>query len=169
MTIATLPLPLGRLLCQRTNVAYDLRVRRTYSGILLAAASLLGVALFVVGLHNGMKMEELILTMLLPALPLATFGLKEYRKQEDTIESLTTMKSEVEKVWDKALAGASFDELTVTARALQDAIYRHRVSNPLVFDWLYSWLRKNNEDLTRHATEKLVAEAQEKLNLLVVQ
>ena len=165
VSISKLPLPLGRLLCQRTNVAYDLRVRRTYSGILLGAASLLVVALLAVGVHHGLKLDELILTMCLPVLPLATFVLKEYRKQEDTIETLTTMKSEVEKVWDKALTGASFEELTTSARALQDAIYRHRASNPLVFDWLYSWLRKRNEDLTRHASEKLVAEAQQKLNL----
>lgn len=160
-----LPLPLGRLLCQRTNVTYDMRVRKTYSGILLSAAVLLVVLLTCIGLHQGLTVNELILTMYLPALPLAAFVLREHRKQGDTIESLTTLKAEVEKAWDKALGGASFAELTTTARALQDAIYRHRVSNPLVFDWLYNWLRKRNEDLTRHAADKFVVEAQQKLNL----
>lgn len=160
-----LPLPLGRLLCQRTNVAYDMRVRKTYSGILLGAAVLLVVALTCIGLHQGLTVNELILTMYLPALPLVAFVLREHRKQGDTIESLTTLKAEVEKVWDKALGGASYAELTTAARALQDAIYRHRASNPLVFDWLYNWLRKRNEDLTRHAADKFVVEAQQKLNL----
>ena len=62
-------------------------------------------------------------------------------------------------------SGASYAELTTAARTLQDAIYRHRASNPLVFDWLYNRLRKRNEDLTRHAADKFVVEAQQKLNL----
>lgn len=160
-----LPLPLGRLLCQRTNVAYDMRVRRAYSGILLNAAILLVVVLTCVGLYQGLTVNELILTVYLPALPITAFVLREHRKQGDTIESLSTLKAEVEKAWEKALGGASYVELTTTARALQDAIYRHRASNPLVFDWLYNWLRKQNEDLTRHAADKFVVEAQQKLNL----
>lgn len=164
VVIAKLPLPVGRLVCQRTNVAYDMRVRKTYAGILLAFAALLFVALTLIGLYQGLKVEELVLTMYMPALPLVAFALREHRKQGETIETLTTLKGEVEKVWERALAGAPFDELTVASRALQDAIYRHRVSNPLVFDWLYDWLRKRNEDLTRHAAEKLVAEAQSRLN-----
>ncbi len=160
-----LPLPLGRLLCQRTNVAYDLRVRRKYSAALFCIAGVLGVALFAVGLYQGLKLDELIISVGLPVLPLVSFVLREYRKQEDTIESLTTLKGEIEKVWDKALAGASAEDLTLSSRALQDAIYRHRASNPLVFDWLYNRLRKKTEAQAKHAVEKLVAEAVSKLNL----
>jgi hypothetical protein len=160
-----LPLALGRLLCQRTNVAYDMRVRKSYSRILLGAVILLGVVLTLFGLYQDLKVDELLLTMYLPALPLAAFMLRERLKQADTIESLNTLKAEVETAWNKALSGASDTELTTTARALQDAIYRHRTGNPLVFDWLYNWLRKRNEDLARHAADKFVVEAQRKLNL----
>lgn len=163
--ITNLPLSVGRLLCQRTNVVYDLRVRRTYSGALLGVAVLLLVGLIAVGLHQGIKVEELILSMVLPVLPLMNFVLREYRKQEDTIESLATLKGEVEKVWENALAGASDEELTLSSRALQDAIYRHRASNPLVFDWLYNRLRKKSEAQAKHAAEKLVAEVVSKLKL----
>ncbi|MFT3720638.1 S-4TM family putative pore-forming effector [Pseudorhodoferax sp.] len=163
--ISRLPLPLGRLLCQRTNVVYDLRVRRKYSAALFSIAGVLGVALFAVGLYQGLKLDELIISVALPVLPLVSFVLREYRKQEDTIESLTTLKGEIEKIWDKALAGASAEDLTLNSRALQDAIYRHRAGNPLVFDWLYNRLRKKTEAQAKHAVEKLVAEAVSKLNL----
>lgn len=164
-SIASLPLSVGRLLCQRTNVVYDLRVRRTYSGALFGIAVLLWVGLIAVGLHQGIKVEELILSMVLPVLPLMNFVLREYRKQEDTIESLATLKGEVEKVWEKALSGASDVELILSSRALQDAIYRHRSSNPLVFDWLYNLLRKKSESQAKHAADELVSEAQRRLNL----
>jgi len=161
--VATLPLAVGRLICQRTNVAYDMLVRKTYAAILLTSAIVLIVLSTLAGLYQGLKVNELVLTLYLPALPFAAFVLREHRKQGDTVETLTSLKSEVEKLWEKALSGASFGELTSGSRALQDAIYRHRASNPLVFDWLYNWLRTRNEDLTRHATEKLVLEAQQQL------
>lgn len=163
--ISRLPLPVGRLLCQRTNVVYDLRVRRMYSGALFFIAGLLGATLLAVGLYHGLKVDQLIILVGLPVLPLVSFVLREYRKQEDTIESLMTLKGEIEKVWDKALAGASAEDLTLSSRALQDAIYRHRASNPLVLDWLYNRLRKKSEAQAKHAAEKLVAEAVSKLNL----
>jgi hypothetical protein len=140
-----------------------MRVRKKYTEILVAAAGLLLFTLPLVGLYQSLKLDDVILTMCLPALPLAAYVLREHRKQKDTIETLTTLKSEAEKVWEKALAGTSFDELTTNSRALQDAIYRHRASNPLVFDWLYNKLRNREEGLTRHAVEKLVAEAEQKL------
>lgn len=167
--ISRLPLELGRLVCQRTNLAYDMRVRKQYAGILIWASVLLFAGLALVGLWQGLTWRDLILTMGVPVLPLAAYVLREHRKQHDTIETLTTLKSEQEKMWDKALAGASPSELTVMSRALQDAIYRHRVSNPLVFDWLYNWLRTREEGLTRHAVERLVAEAEQKRNLAEVQ
>ena len=163
--ISKLPLPLGRLLCQRTNASYDLRLRKKSADFAMGAVAGLFVVLIVVGLYQGLKSDELILGLLLPALPLASFVLREYRKQLDTVETVTTIKGEVEKVWEKALSGTPFDELTATARSLQDAIYRHRASNPLVFDWLYFRMRKQSEDLAKHSAERLVAEAQAKLNL----
>ena len=163
--ISRLPLPVGRLLCQRTNVVYDLRDRRMYSGALFFIAGLLGAVLLAVGVYHGLKVDQLIISVGLPVLPLVSFVLREYRKQEDSIESLTTLKGEIEKVWDKALAGASAEDLTLNSRALQDAIYRHRASNPLVFDWLYNRLRQKSEAQAKHAAEKLVAEAVSKMNL----
>ncbi|MFN7152399.1 MAG: S-4TM family putative pore-forming effector [Acidovorax sp.] len=162
--ISRLPLELGRFICQRTNLAYDMRVRKEYAGMLLGAAILLSIALALAGVYQGQKFSDLILTMCVPLLPLFAYVLREYRKQNDTIEALTTLKSEVEKLWDKALSGASSEELTSSSRALQDAIYRHRASNPLVFDWLYNKLRNREEDLTRHAVEKLVTDAEQKMN-----
>lgn len=165
VAIAKLPLPVGRIICQRTNVAYDTRVRKEYAAILLGASIFFVVVLTVLGQYQAMKVNDLILTMYLPALPMVAFLLREHRKQCDTIETLTTIKAEVEKLWEQAVSGTSFDVLTKSSRALQDAIYRHRAANPLVFDWLYGCIRKRHEDLTRHAVKGLVAEAQQKLNL----
>jgi hypothetical protein len=161
--ISRLPLAVGRLICQRTNIAYDIRVRDVYGTVLLGFMIVLFVILTLMGLYHDLAGNELILSLYLPALPFATFALREHRKQRDTIEALTALKGEVDKLWEKALSGASSSELTVGSRTLQDSIFRHRATNPLVLDWLYNWLRTRNEDLAQHATGKLVAEAQQKL------
>lgn len=161
--VSSLPLEVGRLICQRTNVTYDMRIRKRYSGILLGSVTVLVILLTAAGLLQGLTANDLILVLYLPALPIVAFVLREHGKQKNTIETLVTLKSEVDQLWEKALSGVSFDVLTAGSRALQDSIFRHRANNPLMFDWLYDCLRIENEDITHHATEKLVAEAQQYL------
>lgn len=163
--VSNLPLPVGRLACQRTNVTYDTRVREAYAGSLFWLSVVLVIVLTVLGIFKGLKVDEMIIAMYLPALPFVNFLLREQRKQRDTIEDLSIIKTEVEQLWDLALAGTPFDDLTQGSRTLQDAIYLHRTNNPLAFDWLYSYLRKKNEDLTRFSVEKMVAEAEQKLKI----
>lgn len=163
--INELPLSVGRLICQRTNLAYDLRVRRRYASLLLWSAVALFIGLTGIGLYQGLTVNDLILTMVLPLLPFAAFALREQRKQGDTIETLETLKAEVEKLWEKALGGASSAELTFGSRAIQDAIFRHRASAPLVVDWLYGRLRKKEENVTHHAAQQLVETAKQKLKI----
>ncbi|CAB3837568.1 S-4TM family putative pore-forming effector [Achromobacter deleyi] len=166
-SIAQLPTHVGRLLCQRTNIVYDSTVRETYVWILLGFASVLVIVALLIGLHFGLSLPELIVTLLLPTLPLLTFALREWQKHMVVIETLGTLKGEVERLWEKALDGAAADELTRDARALQDALYRNRAGNPLIVDWLYDLLRNRNEASTNHAVDTLVAEAKKKLALEV--
>ena len=161
--IGALPLPLGRLVCQRTNITYDMRVRKAYAAGWLVLAVVLIFCLMYRGVHEGLTFPTLLLSVIVPFTPLAAFVLREHRKQSDTVATLTTLKSEVDKLWAKALKTPGSAELAQDSRNLQDAIYRNRTSNPLVYDWVYWLMRKLNEDLTRHAAETLVADAQRSL------
>ena len=162
--VGSIPLPLGRLVCQRTNITYDMRVRRGYASGCLAVAVLLIMICLFRGVHENLAFPALVLNVMVPFIPLAAFVLREHRKQSDTVETLTTLKSEVEKLWAKALKAPQSNELDQDSRNLQDAIYRNRTSNPLVYDWVYWLSRKLNEDSAHHAAETLVAEAQSSLN-----
>ncbi|SER72255.1 hypothetical protein SAMN02982919_02881 [Giesbergeria anulus] len=161
--VGSIPLLLGRLICQRTNITYDMRVRKAYATGWLVLASVLIAFLMYRGVHEGLTFSDLLLNVIVPFIPLAAFVLREHRKQSDTVETLTTLKSEVDKLWAKALKTPSSAELAQDSRNLQDAIYRNRTSNPLVYDWVYWLRRKLNEDLARHGAETLVADAQHSL------
>lgn len=164
-SIAQLPLPVGRLLCQRTNIVYDSAVRLAYARVLIWGAVFLSVGIAAIGLHMGLTFPEVILTLCVPALPLLTFALREWQKHCGVLETLSAMKGEIDRLWEKALSGAEANDLTRDARALQDAIYRNRAGNPLVVDWLYNLLRRRFESNTNHAVDALVADAKKKLSI----
>ena len=161
--IARLPLYLARLIGQRTNISYDARLRRRYSGWLLTLTLLLGVALLYAGLYKGLQFPDLIMTLLVPFLPVLTWALRERMQQANATVSLTYLNGEWDKIWTKALGGADAAAVTAESRSLQDAIYQHRERSPLVFDCVYSIFRSANEDEAHHAAEDLVRKAEKAL------
>jgi hypothetical protein len=161
--VGALPLSLARLVCQRTNITYDMRVRKAYATGWLIIALLLVGAVMCFGVYDGQKLSTVLVNSIVPFLPFSAFVLREHSKQADTVETLISLKSEVEKLWTKALMTPESPELMQGARNLQDAIYRNRTSNPLVYDWVYWLMRNVNEDLSSHAASQFVKEAQSSL------
>jgi len=157
--VSEVPLAFGRLICQRTNISYDARMRKKYGSTLLYGAIGLGLVLIFAGLAYDLNLAGLMLAVGVPFAPVLTWTLREQRKQLDTAATLATLKSEFEKMWDKALAGATDAEMQQNSRDLQNAIYQHRASAPLVFDWVYNCLRSGNEDVAEHAAQQLVTQA----------
>lgn len=161
--IGRLPLHLARLIGQRTNISYDTRLRRRYGGWLLTLTLLFGVALLYAGLYKGLPFPDLVMTLVVPLLPLLTWALRERMQQANAATSLTNLNGEWDKIWTKALGGADAAALTVESRSLQDAIYQHRERSPLVFDWVYFIFRSANEDEAHYAAEDLVRKAEKAL------
>lgn len=157
--VGLLPLHLARLVCQRTNISYDARLRRKYGNGLLFLAILFGVGLLFIGLTMRLKLPDLLMTLVVPVMPILTWALKERLQHANTASSLTNLGTEWDKIWMRALGGADKAEITSDSRSLQDAIYQHRERSPLVFDWIYYRLRAANEDEAHHAAEDLVMKA----------
>ena len=161
--ISRLPLHLARLIAQRTNISYDARLRRRYGDWLLTLTILFGVVLLYTGLYKGLQFPELIMTLVVPFLPVLTWALRERTQQSNAAISLTNLNGEWDKIWTKALGSADAAALMAESRSLQDAIYQHRERSPLVFDWVYSIFRSANEDEAHHAAEDLVRKAEKVL------
>lgn len=158
--IGRLPLHLARLIGQRTNISYDARLRRRYGSWLLALTIIFGVVLLFSGLYMRLQFSDLIMTLVVPFLPILTWALRERTQQANASISLTNLNGEWNKIWNKAIGGADPTVITNESRSLQDAIYQHRERSPLVFDWIYSVFRAVNEDEAHHAAEDLVRQAE---------
>jgi len=161
--VGRLPIHLARLVCQRTNISYDSRLRRRYGNWLLFLTIVFGIALSLIGLNRGLLFPDLVMTLVVPFMPVLNWALKERLQQVNAAASLTNLVGEWDKIWTKALDGDDSVHITAESRALQDAIYQKRERSPLVFDWVYDLLRSSNEDEAYHAAEELVAQAEKKL------
>ncbi|NPC58537.1 S-4TM family putative pore-forming effector [Caenimonas soli] len=157
--VGEVPLHFGRLVCQRTNINYDQRLRRQYGGWLLSLTAIVGGVLFLIAFAKDSKLSELVMGFAVPFTPVLAWALRENRKQLDTATSLDRLQSEFQKIWADAISGVSAKEMESRSRQLQDAIYQHRASAPLLFDWVYTLLRDKNEDEAHHAARALVNEA----------
>ena len=145
-SVGSVPIHLARIVCQRTNLWYDSALRRRYSTILILSALGASLFLFVAGLVGKLSLLDFVLTALTPAAPMLIWALRDLFRQRDAADALEIIKGEAEGLWERALKGDCSDEYCAAAsRNFQDAIYWRRVANPLVFPFVYSFLRATME------------------------
>jgi hypothetical protein len=146
---AEIPLAAGRIACQRSNVRYDASMRRVFGTVLQMTMGLLVLGVLFSALFLNIGWPAFVLTELAPGTPLFIWLLREYNRQADAVVLVNRLKDETEKLWAEVQAGSAEASLDSRSRQLQDAIFAHRGSSPLVFDWLYGFLRKSLEaDMT---------------------
>jgi hypothetical protein len=157
--VGTAPLHLARIICQRTNLWYDSKLRRQYGGVILGITICLTLLFVLFGLIGGLTIDTFVLTVLAPSAPIVIWGVREYLRQRDAAEALDRVRSEAEKLWERAKAGACSDsECTAQSRQFQNAIYERRSTSPLIFDWIYRVQRPRLEAQMNRGAEEFVQE-----------
>lgn len=145
-SVGAVPLHLARIICQRTNLRYDSKLRRSYGVIIQCVALTLLAALAVSGLVQNLPMTEWVLTMT-PAAPILAWAAREYYRQRDTADLLEDLMKEAKKLWGRARAGeCDLDACRQRSREFQNAIYNRRASSPLIMPFLYRLKRLQLED-----------------------
>ncbi|MDQ0027867.1 hypothetical protein J2X90_005703 [Variovorax paradoxus] len=142
--LTQLPIHEARLVCQRANLVWDRSQRTHYRRILQIMA--LGVA--VIGGAISLAADPHLVPFVLaiaPLSPFAMWALRENNRHRDTTITLDRLESEAQNMLNLAKAQTPAEELTHKSRELQDAIYNHRASSPLLFNWLYRLGRNKNE------------------------
>jgi hypothetical protein len=158
LAVKELPLYLARLVCQRTNLWYDSALRKRYRVILLTGAVALIAIAGCASLAINFTMTSFVLSTLAPMTPVMIWALRECNRQAATCELLDRLNEEVKKLWDRSRKGGTDQEISMRSRELQDAIYNHRASSPLIFDWVYNRLRKRMEDRMNAGAEHWVSD-----------
>ncbi|MBI2818770.1 MAG: hypothetical protein HYX73_02220 [Acidobacteria bacterium] len=158
--VESLPIHLGRIVCQRANCWWDADLRRRYANWRLIALGLMCTIVVILSLVGGFTLEKFILAALVPLMPAIILGLRQSREHREAAERADRLKAASEDLWQLALSSNATDEqLSQRSRQLQDAIYEHRSNSPLIFDWIYNRLRRSYEELMNKAAVILVQEA----------
>jgi SMODS-associating 4TM effector domain len=162
--VGTVPLHLARIICQRTNLRYDSRLRRSFGFIIKVGSYCLVIALVVSGLIQNLSMTAWVLT-LAPATPILAWAGREYYRQFDTAEVLDSLMKEAKKLWVDTLAGrCTVDHCLRTSREFQNAIYNRRANSPLVLPFLYRFKRLTLEDEMNEGAAEFIREYKNSLS-----
>lgn len=160
--VGSLPLSLGRIVCQRTNLRYDSQLRRSYGVFILLTILIVGATLLVAGLVRDLNLTAWVLT-LAPAAPLLSWGSREYFRQRDAADQLERVMRKARSFWDRALSGTCSDyDCERESREFQDAIYLRRSTSPLVMPFVYKFKRLALEDEMNEAAQDFLAKYYEK-------
>ncbi|MBT2303411.1 hypothetical protein J7E70_23455 [Variovorax paradoxus] len=151
-SVADIPVEVGRLICQRENVVYDSDLRLAYRRLLFWFIVAFVVVATAVSLAINPSFISFVLASM-PAAPALTWALRERSRQGETIETLIRLKAESEKLLKAAITGIDPVEGRRRSRELQDAIFGHRSTGSLVFEWLYNRVRPHLESKLVHGAE----------------
>jgi hypothetical protein len=165
--VGDLPLQIGRIACQRSNCWWDSAQRRRYAFWVVTSVIVAFVAVFWIALGNGFTIENFIVKVAAPLAPALLLGVRQFTEQMEAATRLDKLKEHSERLWDEALRGKPEPEITLKSRGLQDEIFENRRRSPLVFDAIYKRLQRNFEVQMNHGVAELVAEAKERLGLVI--
>ncbi len=159
-----IPLSESRFMCQRTNLWYDSTLRSQYVFLLKCAIIIGSCVIFTICLATSKPLADVLLTYLVPLSPIASWSLREYFRQKDTVSAQEKTKQAIESIMKSARNGEC-DRTISISRQIQDAIYLRRKSSPLVFPGLYGAQRARLEKEMLEGAAKLVSEYKKTINL----
>ncbi len=144
--IANAPLVLARLLCQRTNLAWDMGLReRCNMWIWIVGGLFVGIML-AVATGFDLTAQNVFALVIAPCLPFIALAAKIIQGNKDAIGRLNEMKGAIEDTWGRMLqAGIIPQNLADFSEQIQRGIFLNRQSNPLIFNWVHNRLREDNE------------------------
>jgi len=164
-SVSQLPLPLARLVCQRTNAWWDSTLRKRYSSALTATLWALGI--FVVGfaIYRGLTIESFVVSVLAPLTPAILWGVREIRKHTSFAGRLVRLQTHIDARWREAVTGSVPENLLETdSISVQDEIFHSRSTSPFVFNWVYRILRAGKEQTMHTVSAQLVDQAVSELS-----
>jgi hypothetical protein len=164
-SVEHLPLALGRLVCQRANCWWDSNQRRSYATLLTITLLIVVIGMFIVGLLVKLTLEEFILIIGVPLMPIITLVMRQINEQLEAADRLDRLKAYTDKLWHEAVTGLDDEILLMRSRTLQDEIFDGRKRNAPIFDWVFRRLRKDYESQMNHSSDELVGEARKKLGI----
>jgi SMODS-associating 4TM effector domain len=155
--VGQLPLPVARIVCQRSNIWWDCDLRSRYNKYILVFIVIMFLIVLLISCAFGLAVPAIFLSILFPLLPAIQWSIREFKKQKESVDNLRRLLRASTSVFEKSCKKMISDEQsTVVSRALQNEIYDHRRTSPLLFDWIYKRLRDEMEGHMKTISDRMI-------------
>lgn len=142
------------LICQRTNLAYDSKLRRQFNCIVSTIATVVSLFILLVSFYRNEGIQTAIVFVGVPLVPVIKWFFSTKKRNLDDIESCESLKSFI----DNSLEKLKKNHRAINESALyqiQDRIYIHRNTAFKIPDCLYNIMRKDQEESVRTMVNQL--------------
>ena len=157
ISIEKLPIHQARIICQRSNISWDAKLRRRYSNWIVRVLVTLTVIVFLIGLIGGLTVTKFVLAIIMPLLPVFVLGLRQHGEHKQAADRLHRLREDADTIVYETINGKlTPQDIERKSYSLQAHIYDHRRRNPSVFDWLYNRMKTKDEQLMNKVAEDLV-------------
>jgi hypothetical protein len=157
--VGDVPLYIARIICQRANCRWDGALRERFTAFLNYLGVFLFISVLIIGFKNEMKPVTMVL-VISGLIPFFQFCIKQYNDNKNSIKRLDELYDVLTNVWDDAIVKCIHpDVLLAESRRIQDEIFTHRSSNPLIFDFIYKVFREGDEKIMNISSKRLVEDA----------
>ena len=142
------------LICQRTNLAYDSKLRRQFNFIVSTIATVVSLFILIVSFYRNEGIQTAIVFVGVPLVPMIKWFFSTKKRNLDDIESCESLKSFI----DNSIEKLKKNHRAINESALyriQDRIYIHRKTAFKIPDSLYNIMRKDQEESVRTMVNQL--------------
>ena len=154
-----LPLGIARIICQRSNMRWDVELRQNISYYLGAIAVIMFIILLLFGILGELSVKTFIEKVITPCIPIWVFSIRQIQQNKKAIVSLGELKQKADKAWENAMNSlGSPSKLDIIARQLQDSLFLNRKMNPLIFDFIYKVYRPSQEGSMNYSCKEMIEE-----------
>lgn len=142
------------LICQRTNLVYDSKLRKKFNSIINVIAGSAFVLILIAGFYKNEGMRTASVFIGVPLVPIIKWFFSVRRQNLNDIDRCESLKSFI----DECLDNLKINHMAInecTLYRIQDGIYKHRKTAFKIPDCLYNYMRSSQEDKVHMMVNKL--------------
>ena len=149
----------ARLVCQRESLSWDSELRTRFVSHLIVVSLVVFAILFVFGMAGRFTLGNFIISVLAPCLPIFGFTLRQSIENRRSVNDLNDLRCRIDDAVNSFLKSELDSQSALSiSRSIQDAIFVHRKSAPLIPDYYYEKYKQRDETLAIQTADQIVKE-----------
>ena len=149
----------ARVICQRYNLMWDLKLRETFSWSIQIFSFVIVFILVMFWVYQDLSISNILMNIVSPALSIIIFTITQHNGNKESIEEMKRMKSLIDALWAGVVSfKLNNEDLELRSRDIQNMIYLCRKGNPLIPDWFAKIINRKQQNTANRTVTQLAEE-----------